>query len=116
MNNQVETSSSSSTSTALLLVSAFVIAALVIFRAGQLPAHPAYADDAVVGSQGYTVLTMSSGFGKDTRPYEFCYVFDNHDEMLFVYEVPQASDKRIVLRYGTFLPGLFATARGDGAP
>lgn len=114
--NQLDTTRSSSTSTALLLVSAFLIAALAIFQAGRLPAHPAYADDAVAGGQGYTLLTVSSGFGKDTRPYEFCYVFDNHDEMLYIYEVPQASDKRIVLRYGTFLPGLFATARGGGAP
>ena len=112
--SQQGNSRTSSTATALLLVSAFLIAAMVIFQAGRLPAHPAYAGDSVAGSAGYTLLTASSGFGKDTRPYEFCYVFDNHDEMLFIYEVPQASDKRIVLRGGTYLPGLFATARGGG--
>lgn len=116
MKNELDNSKLGSTAIALLLVSAFLIAAMVIFQAGRLPAHPAYAGDAVVGAEGYTLMTMSSGFGKDTRPYEFCYVFDNHDEMLFVYEVPQASDKRVVLRFGTYLPGLFATARGDGAP
>lgn len=114
--NQTTKNSSTSTASALLLASAFLTAALVIIQAGRLPQHQAYADDAVSGADGYTLLTASSGFGKDTRPYEFCYVIDNHDETLFIYEVPQANDKRIVLRGGTFLPGLFAAARGGTAP
>lgn len=101
-----------SAATAILLASAFLISAFVLMQAATFPAHPAFADDAVSGAEGFTVLTTSSGFGKDARPYELCYVFDNHDEMLFIYEVPQASDKRIVFRYGTFLPGLFSQARG----
>lgn len=102
------------TATALLLVSAFILAAMVILQAGRIPVRTAQAGDAVTGSEGYTVLTVSSGFGKDSRPYEFCYVIDNHDEMLYVYEIPQASDKRVVLRYGSRLPNLFAQARGGG--
>ena len=109
-----KTPTSGSTAVAMLLVSAFMLAAMVIFQAGRIPARSAHAGDAVTGAEGYTVLTVSSGFGKDSRPYEFCYVIDNHDEMLYVYEIPQASDKRVVLRYGNQLPGLFAQARGGG--
>jgi hypothetical protein len=102
----------SATPAAVLLASAFLITCLIILQAGRVPENRAHAGDAIAGDEGYTVLTVSSGFGKDTRPYEFCYVLDNHDEMLYIYEIPQASDKRIVLRQGTFLPGLFAMARG----
>lgn len=102
--------------TAILLASAFLIAALTIVQAGRLPVNNAFAGDAVTGMEGYTLLTASSGFGKDTRPYEFCYVIDNHDEMLFIYEIPQANDKRVVLKSGTSLPGLFAAARGATKP
>ena len=100
----------------ILLASAFLIASLTIIQAGKLPANRAFAGDAVTGLGGYTLLTASSGFGKDTRPYEFCYVIDNHDEMLFIYEIPQANDKRVVLKSGTSLPGLFASARGAVKP
>ena len=108
------TQRTSPTATALLMVSAFLIAALVILQAGKVPERSAYAGDAVTGAEGYTLLTVSSGFGKDARPYEFCYVIDNHDEMLYIYEVPQASDKRVVLRYGPPLTSLFGQARGGG--
>ena len=114
--NHTKESSQSSIASALLLATAFLIGALIIVQAGQLPQHHAYADDAVAGADGFTLLTASSGFGKDSRPYEFCYVVDNYDEMVFIYEVPQANDKRIVLRGGTFLPGLFSAARGGTAP
>ena len=43
-------------------------------------------------------------------------VIDNHDEMLFIFEIPQANDKRVVLKSGTSLPGLFAAARGANTP
>ena len=109
--NQSTKHAPNSIATSLLLATAFLIAAMVILQAGRLPQHPAYAVDAVSGFGGYTLLTASSGFGKDTRPTEFCYIIDNHDEMPFIYEVPQASDKRIVLRGGTFLPRLFSVAR-----
>jgi hypothetical protein len=114
--NQTTKQSSSSIASALLLATAFLITAMVILQAGRLPQHHAYADDAVAGVGGYTLITASSGFGKDTRPYEFCYIIDSHDETLFIYEVPQANDKRIVLRGGTYLPGLFVKARGGSAP
>lgn len=107
-----KTNSRSSTPAALLVASALVISALIIMQIGRAETPSAFAGDAVVGGEGYTVMTVSSGFGKDTRPYEFCYILDNHDEMLYVYEIPQASDKRIVLRNGTHLPSLFAMARG----
>ena len=100
--------------TALLTVSALLISALIIIQIGGSPERTAHAGGAIAGDEGYTLLTVSSGFGKDTRPYELCYVIDNHEEMLYIYEIPQASDKRIVLRSGTYLPGFFAMARGGG--
>ena len=103
---------SNQTPSMALIASAMIIAAMILLQMGRPYSSSALAGDAVVGGEGYTVLTVSSGFGKDSRPYEFCYVLDNHDQMLYVYEIPQANDKRIVLRNGTYLPGLFATARG----
>ncbi|HAW95540.1 MAG TPA: hypothetical protein DCX60_04620 [Phycisphaerales bacterium] len=110
------TRQNTSIASAVLLACAFLIAALTIIQAGRLQTSRAYAGDAVTGMDGYTLLTASSGFGKDTRPYEFCYVIDNHDEMLFIFEIPQANDKRVVLKSGTSLPGLFAKARGALKP
>ena len=100
----------------ILLATAFLVGALVIMQAGRLPQQSAFAGDAITGSDGFTMITASSGFGKDTRPYEFCYVIDNHDEMLFIFEIPQANDKRVVLKSRTSLPGLFARARGANTP
>lgn len=99
---------------ALLTVSALLISCLIILQMDGATDRTAHAGGAIAGDEGYTLLTVSSGFGKDTRPYELCYVIDNHEEMLYIYEIPQASDKRIVLRSGTYLPGLFSLARGGG--
>ena len=104
-NNQIRTAIS------ILLASAFLMGALVILQAGRLPQQSVFADDAVVGSEGFTVLTASSGFGKDTRPYELCYVLDNYSSMMFVYEVPQSTSQSVVLRNGTDLPYLFGISR-----
>ena len=64
-----------------LLASAFLLGALVIVQSGRTPRQSAFADDAVVGPEGFTMITASSGFGKDTRPYELLYVLDNYSEM-----------------------------------
>ena len=98
----------------MLLASALVLGILLVFQAGKVPATPAFADDAVVGSEGFTMLTASSGFGKDTRPYELLYVLDNYSEMMFVYEVPQSSSRSVSLLGGMDLPYLFRTARSAG--
>ena len=85
--------------------------ALVIMQAGRLPQQSAFAGDAITGADGFTMITTSSGFGKDTRPYELCFVLDNYSDMMFVYEIPQAASRSVVLRNGTDLPYLFGISR-----
>ena len=58
MKNTTDNARFGSTSTALLLVSAFLIGAMVIMQAGRMPAHPAYAGDAVVGAEVPITLTV----------------------------------------------------------
>ena len=101
----------SATPAAVLLASAFLITCLIILQAGRVPENRAHAGDAIAGDEGYTVLTVSSGFGKDTRPYELCFVLDNYSNMMFVYEVPQSPSQSVVLRNGTDLPYLFGISR-----
>ena len=95
----------------ILLATAFLMGALVIMQAGRLPQQSAFAGDAITGSDGFTMITASSGFGKDTRPYELCFVLDNYSDMMFVYEVPQSTSRSVVLRNGTDLPYLFGISR-----
>ena len=97
--------------TSILLATAFLIGALVIMQAGRLPQQSAFAGDAITGAEGFTMITASSGFGKDTRPYELCFVLDNYSDMMFVYEVPQSTSRSVVLRNGTDLPYLFGISR-----
>lgn len=98
----------------ILMATAFLLAALVVVQAGRAPRPSAFAGDAVVGSEGFTMLTASSGFGKDVRPYELLYVLDNYSEMMFVYEVPQSTNRSVSLLGGMDLPYLFRMARGAG--
>ena len=92
------------------VVVAFVLAALVIVQAGRLPGNPAYADQSVqVG--GYTLLTTNSGKGNDADPDELLYVLDSREEILLVYQVPDARQKQISLLGGASLPFWFHNAR-----
>lgn len=95
-----------------LWASAFVLAGILLALAGRLPENPAYAGMATTGTGGFTLVTDRSGFGPDARPYEILYVLDNTSQTLFVYSIERATDKRIVLRDGRYLPSLFRTARG----
>ena len=95
---------------AVLWASAFMLAALVIVQAGRLPGSSAYADQAVQ-SGGFTLLTTSSGRGKDADPYELLYVLDSRDEIVLVYHIPDARQKQINLLGGASLPFWFQNAR-----
>ena len=95
---------------AVLWASAFVLAAMVITQAGRLPVNPAYAEMGVE-SGGFTLVTGSSGRGKDAAPNELLYVLDNRDEVLLVYEIEDPGQRQIVLRGGADLPVWFRNAR-----
>ena len=95
---------------AVLWASAFVLAALIIVQAGRLPGSAAYADVAAAGDD-YTLLTVDAGRGDRAAPYQMLYVIDNQDEVLLVYEIPEAQKREIVLRGGGSLANLFQNAR-----
>ncbi|MDZ4831548.1 MAG: hypothetical protein SGJ09_15280 [Phycisphaerae bacterium] len=97
---------------AILWASAFVLAALVIVMAGRLPESPASAGMATTGTGGYTLVTASDGLGPTTQPFELLFVIDNQTQMLFVYTIENAADRRMLLRGGASLPNLFRTGRG----
>jgi hypothetical protein len=99
-------------SAAVLWASAFIVAALIILTAGRLPESPAYAGMATGGSGGFTLVTAPSGFGPADQPYEILFVIDNQTQMLYVYAVENASDRRILLRGGAPLSTLFRAGRG----
>ncbi|MFO0875530.1 MAG: hypothetical protein U0575_16415 [Phycisphaerales bacterium] len=90
---------------------AFVLAALIIMKAGDLPAHEAYAGTATTGS-GFTMVTASNGYGKETRPHEMLFLVDNRSELLYVYEIEDVSQRRVILRGGASLPTLLRAGRG----
>jgi type II secretory ATPase GspE/PulE/Tfp pilus assembly ATPase PilB-like protein len=90
----------------VLFASAMFLAACVLMRAGDLPVNPAYAGT-VSESDGITVLTGSTGRGKDADPHTLLYVIDNRTETLLIYEIEDARRREIFLRHATPLPGLF---------
>ncbi len=95
---------------AVLWASAFLLAALVITQAGNLPVNPAYADMAVE-ADGYTLITVDSGRGEDADPNELLYVIDSRSEALLVYEVEDARQRLVTLRAVANLPVWFNNAR-----
>jgi hypothetical protein len=100
---------------AALWASAFVLAALTIVQAGRLPMNAAYgAGAANQGGQGSSVITLNTGLGPDSKPYEALWVLDGRGEMLFIYYIENgnAGDKSLLLRQVVPLPELFRTARG----
>ena len=100
---------------AALWASAFLLAALTIIQAGRLPFNAAYgAGAANQGGQGTSVVTLNTGLGPDTKPYEALWVLDGRGEMLFIYYIENANagEKALLLRQVLFLPDLFRKARG----
>lgn len=95
-----------------LWASAFVIAALVLVEAGRSPDGAAHADQAVAGSAGFSMVTAKAGVDDAGQAQEVLYVIDGRDEILYVYEIPSATDRRIVFRASVHLPTLFTAGRG----
>ena len=95
-----------------LWASAFVIAALVIVEAGSLPSTWAQAGQTATGGSGFSMSTVRATSTGENGVQELRYVIDGRDELLYVYEMPEASDRRIVFRGGALLPTLFAKGRG----
>ena len=97
-------------SSAALWASAFVIGALIIVQAGRLPANPAFASTA--SDRGdFSLLTLDSGVGGDTQPYELLYVIDSRQQAIMVYQIEDARRKQILLRDGGSLDQIFRLAR-----
>jgi hypothetical protein len=93
---------------AVLWASAFVVAALILVTASRLPSNAAYAEMANTGLGGYSMVTAPSGNGS----YEVLYVVDSQTGSFYVYTIENAADRRLTLRNGTSLPGLFRAGRG----
>jgi hypothetical protein len=99
-----------SSAAASLWASAFVIMALIIVQAGRLPGNAAHAHmSADRGS--YSVVTAHSGRGRDANPYELLYVIDSREQVLLVYEVEDARQRRLIRRDGYSLDEQFLRAR-----
>jgi hypothetical protein len=96
---------------AILTASACILGALLIMRAGELPMNQAYAGAANAGST-FSVVTATSGVGKETRPQELLYVIDNRNEVLYVFEIDDIAQRKVLLRGGGSLPALFRAGRG----
>jgi len=100
---------------AALWASAFLLAALTVIQAGRLPFNAAHAAGAAnQGGQGTSVITLATGLGPDTKPYEALWVLDGRGEMLFVYYIENANsgEKALLLRQAIPVPELFRVARG----
>jgi len=96
---------------AILTACAFIIGAMLILRAGELPMNQAYAGAANAGST-FSVVTATSGLGKETRPQELLYVIDNRNEVLYVFEIDDVAQRKVLMRGGGSLPALFRAGRG----
>ena len=106
MSNQTNNRSSS----AALWASAFILGALVIMQAGEITGPTAWAGES--GSAGdYTLLTVNSGRGGDVDPDEVLFIIDNREQVLLVYEIENAQQKRITFRDGGSVAMLFSRAR-----
>ena len=114
MNNEQTQSSPFRIGSIVLWAVAFVITALVIMQAGRLAPNPAYAGMATTTTDGFSLVTSSSGLGPKDAPYDLLYVIDNRQELLYIYNIPNASNasgSRLELLGGGFLPTLFNAAR-----
>lgn len=97
-------------SSAVLWASAFVLAALILVQAGRMSGNTALAGGA--SDRGsYTVLTASTGIGDQADPDQVVFVIDSIEQIVLVYEIENASERRILLRGGGSLDNLFRNAR-----
>ncbi len=95
---------------AALWASAFVIAALAIVQAGQLPGNSAHAETTSEFGD-YTLLTARTGKGPEDRPNESLWIIDNREQVLMVYELEDAQRGTLTVRGGGSLHNLFLQAR-----
>jgi hypothetical protein len=94
---------------AILWASAFVLAALVILQAGNLPGNPAYAEGVSNGAN-YTVFTVDSGRGGgDEGPDQIVVVIDNRNATMMGYLVDRRTNAVNLLDGGS-LDALFRSA------
>lgn len=98
------------TSAAVLWASAFVVAAMVIVQAGQLPGSSANAE-MVASRADYTVLTARSGKGRDTKPNDMVYVINRREQVLMVYYIEDFARKTITPIDGGSIDNLFRAAK-----
>lgn len=91
---------------AILWASAFIIAALIIVQAGQLPENAAHAE-MVTSRNNYTLLTAGSG----REANEVLFVIDARDQILMVYEVDDGRRGQMSLRDGGSIENLMRNAR-----
>lgn len=95
---------------AILWASAFLLLALIIVQAGKMPGSAAYGE--MAASRGnYSAITVTTGKGGDSEPFQAVYVIDSRDEVMMVYEIDDARSGRIELRDGGSLVNLFRRAR-----
>ena len=114
-NNEQNTRQQFNLGSAVLWASSFLIMALVVMQAGRLAPNPAFAGMATTTSDGFSLVTSSSGVGPKGAPYDLLYVIDNSEELLYIYNIPAASNaaaSRLQLLGGGSLPSLFNAARG----
>ncbi|MBX3354089.1 MAG: hypothetical protein KF724_00145 [Phycisphaeraceae bacterium] len=103
---------SSTIASAILGASAFVLAGLTLMQAGRMTSTAHANESANSGSLGYSVATIRSGNGPDTRTHDLLYIIDSRGETLFIYFIENVAERRVLLRQVVSLPQLFRTARG----
>lgn len=92
---------------AALWASAFVLAALILVRAGDTPEPPPVAADMVASTGDFQMMTTAGATNG-----ELLYVLDSRSERLVVYSLDSSRD--LTQRASVDLPRLFAGARGGG--
>jgi len=95
---------------AVLWAAAFIVAALILVQAGRLPGGAAHAE-MNTSAGDYTLMTAKSGKGSDLDPDDLLYVLDSRDQVLLVYELENAQNRRMFLIDGGSLDALFRNAQ-----
>jgi len=97
---------------AILGASAFVLAGLTLVQAGRMTPSAHANESSNSGQLGYSVATIRSGMGPDTRTHDLLYIVDSRGELLYIYFIENVADRRVLLRQVQSLPALFRQARG----
>ncbi len=103
---------SSTIASSILGASAFVLAGLTMMQASRMTSSAYANESANSGTLGYSVATIRSGLGADTRTQDLLYIIDSRGELLYIYFIENVAERRVVLRQVMSLPQLFRTARG----